>query len=521
MLLGGLLFFGVNNAWGTYYVHHNGPLSGGDSWTDKTYTNYPLSQVSTSTVYSRTFNNVEANSEIQFGLKDSENASAWITGRDQSLSNVELSGDNVCFTMPCKANVTISYNTSTSKIYVQVSIPNPVVLTVYITNSAYIYAYGGNYLFNNGWPGKEATSTETVGGIKYYKQTINVQSGTSVNLVFNNNDNSKSEDLSLGAISSATTVKYFIDSECRIPYLAGSFDMTGSTWNWLPMRDGQIVKAMAASKSYEFKIAFKGYHNNNSANDTWKGHNVESTKATITSETTDAVSLNTTDWGSTDEIGFKTTIAGNYTFALAWNGSTPEVSVAYPTTYTRTGLSENKWGTICLPVASSAVSGATIYEITGKSTDGKSLYVSPIADNNALVKGVPYIFKAAGETLTVTLDNTQFEETAGDANGLVGNYTEGATISGAENYVIQNNNVVNVSTNTVNLHANTAYIVLGSVSPTLAPGRPVLEIPMSPNNATNIEAIDASENAVKYIQDGKLYILRDGVTYDAIGRIVK
>ena len=41
------------------------------------------------------------------------------------------------------------------------------------------------------------------------------------------------------------------------------------------------------------------------------------------------------------------------------------------------------------------------------------------------------------------------------------------------------------------------------------------------NNATNIENIAANEKAVKFIENGRILILRDGITYDALGRAIR
>ena len=61
-----------------------------------------------------------------------------------------------------------------------------------------------------------------------------------------------------------------------------------------------------------------------------------------------------------------------------------------------------------------------------------------------------------------------------------------------------------------------AYLHLESnPSPGLAPGLPIIFVD---NNATGIETIEAPVNAVKFLQDGKLYIQRDGVVYDVMGR---
>ena len=44
---------------------------------------------------------------------------------------------------------------------------------------------------------------------------------------------------------------------------------------------------------------------------------------------------------------------------------------------------------------------------------------------------------------------------------------------------------------------------------------------MAPTNATNINAIEESEKTVKFFENGQLRIVREGVTYDAIGRVVR
>ena len=64
--------------------------------------------------------------------------------------------------------------------------------------------------------------------------------------------------------------------------------------------------------------------------------------------------------------------------------------------------------------------------------------------------------------------------------------------------------------------AHKAYLKLGASQ---APQRFYLF--HGENNTTDIQAIEASEKAVKFIENGQLYILRDGVIYDATGRRVR
>ncbi|MBQ7672203.1 MAG: hypothetical protein IJS49_03910, partial [Paludibacteraceae bacterium] len=51
----------------------------------------------------------------------------------------------------------------------------------------------------------------------------------------------------------------------------------------------------------------------------------------------------------------------------------------------------------------------------------------------------------------------------------------------------------------------------------LAPAR----ILFNENGATGIENVESQEKAVKFIQNGQIYIQKNGVAYDAMGRVVR
>ena len=70
---------------------------------------------------------------------------------------------------------------------------------------------------------------------------------------------------------------------------------------------------------------------------------------------------------------------------------------------------------------------------------------------------------------------------------------------------------------TGNIPANKAYLVIAPAA--TAPS--AIRIEEEENNATNIQAIDSNNDVVKYIQNGQLFIKRDGVVYDALGRVIK
>ena len=66
----------------------------------------------------------------------------------------------------------------------------------------------------------------------------------------------------------------------------------------------------------------------------------------------------------------------------------------------------------------------------------------------------------------------------------------------------------------VNIPAHKAYLLIGG---TPAPVR----IAFGENNATSVEELGASDEVQKFMQDGKLFIIRNGVVYDAMGKMVK
>lgn len=67
--------------------------------------------------------------------------------------------------------------------------------------------------------------------------------------------------------------------------------------------------------------------------------------------------------------------------------------------------------------------------------------------------------------------------------------------------------------------ANKAYLVVDKNDVSTAPS--IIRIVDEENGATNVEAIEAVEEGVKFFQDGRLYIKKNGVVYDALGQMVK
>ena len=227
-----------------------------------------------------------------------------------------------------------------------------------------------------------------------------------------------------------------------------------------------------------------------------------------------------------DNKTYWTGVTSDVTFTPGGTHRITSVTVSLAKTYTR-ATTINNWGTICLPygVTAGDFSGADFYEIIGANRTGENITSITLGSVSALEKGKPYIFQATGTTLSATLDMSVAEETtAGSQNGLHGTFADQSFKSPFDvtnTYVITGNEVCKADANS-GVKANRAYIELGEIDPVAgAPGRRIVTIYLDENNATSIEEIKSNDEAVKFIIDGKIYILRNGVTYDAMGHMIK
>lgn len=210
--------------------------------------------------------------------------------------------------------------------------------------------------------------------------------------------------------------------------------------------------------------------------------------------------------------------------------SKPEINTYI---YTRTNAS-NSYGTLCLPMAGS-VSGATLYSVAGKQEEGGKLYIVLEEQGTTLAAGEPYIFETDGSTLTATMSGPHRAVNA-DANGLVGTYQQITAPAYSEpddlNYVLaldnSGNTVFKKVGENVTVGAYRAYINIknaGDYSPaSAAPGRKYIRFGIEGTEEEQaVEMIydDASLRTRKIMQNGHLYILRDGHLFTAQGTQIK
>ena len=178
--------------------------------------------------------------------------------------------------------------------------------------------------------------------------------------------------------------------------------------------------------------------------------------------------------------------------------------------YSRT-VTNGNYGTICLPKGSKQTSGAIFYELAYK--DARYVYLDQVT---TLEAGVPYIFKATGNTLKVVYNTTEVA-TAGNHNGLYGTFVDIQDAATSDpnnvlegNYLLVSNTIKKCGTSCKVL-ANRAYIKLGEIpnSASAAPGRNRVSMKYEgENEATGLDNITEDSNIAPALQG----------TYDIMGR---
>ncbi len=136
-----------------------------------------------------------------------------------------------------------------------------------------------------------------------------------------------------------------------------------------------------------------------------------------------------------------------------------------------------------------------------KGSDGATIVI-PVVASGTSIPGNKLVGCSSGATITSSTPNY--------ANIYVLANNEGtAQFENIKDYVDANTSLF--------LGAGKAYLNLAGIS--LAPD--ALRFELEENNATQLESLAENENVVKFFQNGQLYILRDGITYDTMGRIVR
>lgn len=205
--------------------------------------------------------------------------------------------------------------------------------------------------------------------------------------------------------------------------------------------------------------------------------------------------------------------------STASSGTSFEIASA---TFSRSAMTEGEYGnyhravtsgdygTICLPYGAANYSGMTLYEIAYRDDAAKKIYLDESTDMEA---GMPYIFHATSDNISVTYDNTVADHAQGEENGLYGIRNQIADVAALnpdkDEYIIYNNEISKCEAN-CGLRANRAYIIVSDISTearAAVPGRRRVGMGYAEENAaTGVENIN-----------GGIAPMIEG-TYDIMGR---
>ena len=399
-------------------------------------------------------------------------------------------GDFCTFTLDV-FNQTITVAPTTATIYdVDIYVKSPY--------DRYLYAYDNDIKlpYNGLWRGAQSGVSKDANG--YYKYSIKAVGGHNLSLIFNyeySGNSYQSPALNVGTISSDKTLYYTLDEYCHIAYVEGDFNSWESQVTTLPA----TINLSAGTHYFKVRIVRDG-----------ESILYGKSSTTIVPGSNTVSGLVTTA-GSDYNIALNAVFAGNYNFS--WDNS-GYITVTYPTDFPSRSIGVGNWGTICLPI-DATIEGADLYSISNIAAS--ALTVSPKIGDDAhtLVAGKPYFIKGTSASQTITLLNTAYAASAGTDAGLVGTYADETTVPEGK-YMLYNNKIYKVGEGCT-VDAYHAY--LNITVPNEAPA--AIRIVEEENNATGVDNIESNEKAVKFFENGKLYILREGVVYDATGRAIK
>ena len=158
-------------------------------------------------------------------------------------------------------------------------------------------------------------------------------------------------------------------------------------------------------------------------------------------------------------------------------------------------------------------------------TNTLTLHVLADSETGTVIPAnTPVVLKATSADAFNVVATTDEGSAVQDGTLLTANNLHGtlaATAAPANAYVLGYNSAAGQETGfyqfSGTIPANRAYLII-SGGAAQAAGIRIVE---SESNATNVENIEANHEVVKFVENGRILILRDGNTYDALGRKIR
>lgn len=202
------------------------------------------------------------------------------------------------------------------------------------------------------------------------------------------------------------------------------------------------------------------------------------------------------------------------------NGATYAKVNSVWTYYYSLTIGTQGWASMYLDFPVKVPANATAYYASA--TTNTSITLSPISAGSVIPANQAVIVKAAAGTYEFYYDGAAPVEIATNlfAGTIVPEPVVANTVYVLSPVSTTSSCVFGLYTGTT-LGANKAYM-LASNRPASAPAVDRISfIIEDENNATDIKNVEANEAGVKFIENGKLFIQKNGVVYDMMGTIVK
>ena len=226
--------------------------------------------------------------------------------------------------------------------------------------------------------------------------------------------------------------------------------------------------------------------------------------------------------GNTVRLIFRYISDGTSAHCGTWDVKSLKITATPAATISAT-LNADGYATFCseYPLDFSSASGYTAWYASA--VEGSTITFEKITGS---IKGGQGILLKGDGGATVTLNSVDSDVELDD-NMLVGCLAPTYVGGDAQNYALVHVDATNETP------AHSEFQNLERYTGIMPAGKAYLRIPgqgqapsafrivFEENNATDINSIEESDKAVKFIENGQLYIMRNGVVYDAVGRLIR
>lgn len=211
-------------------------------------------------------------------------------------------------------------------------------------------------------------------------------------------------------------------------------------------------------------------------------------------------------------------------------------------TINRTLYKDGFFNTLCLPfslnaseLGASPLAGCQLYSLSDASYDGDKLDLT-IAEESTIEAGMPYLIKWSydsnitsmtftGVTVTASTGSTVTKGTGNSQVRFVGTIGRSELPAGEENYLFLgsgDNLYYPASNDDTSMKGFRAYFIVNSETSGDVPRHAPARLVIAPKMPTAVDQVQGDNvQSTKVIENGQLFIIKNGVKYNAQGKVVK